>query len=107
MPTLDPPRRSYRPPGPVHPHGVTQAQRREYDRESPSRRGYGRRWERLRAMILNQEPLCRECGEPATDVDHIVPRALGGTDAAENLQPLCHACHSRKTGRERATQRPG
>ena len=37
---------------------------------------------------------------PATDVDHIVARADGGTDDRSNLQPLCHACHSRKTVRE-------
>ncbi|WP_366141808.1 HNH endonuclease signature motif containing protein, partial [Propionivibrio sp.] len=34
---------------------------------------------------------------PATDVDHIVPIRRGGTNKHENLQPLCHACHSRKT----------
>ena len=51
------------------------------------------------------EPLCRECRKagrivPATDVDHRVARADGGTDDRSNLQPLCHACHSRKTVRE-------
>ena len=58
-----------------------------------------------RAQILMDEPLCRECRKagrivPATDVDHIVARADGGTDDRSNLQPLCHACHSRKTVRE-------
>lgn len=62
-------------------------------------------WQALRASVLSDEPLCRACktrGQvvPATDVDHIVPRAQGGTDARENLQPLCHSCHSRKTARE-------
>lgn len=38
--------------------------------------------------------------EPATDVDHIISRAKGGTDERSNLQPLCHACHSEKTNRE-------
>jgi 5-methylcytosine-specific restriction protein A len=53
-------------------------------------------------MVLRAQPACAVCGAPATDVDHVVPRRLGGRDALDNLQPLCHACHSRKTNRERA-----
>ena len=54
-------------------------------RESAYRRGYGARWRKLRAQVLMEEPLCRECRKagrivPATDVDHIVARADGGTD---------------------------
>lgn len=29
-------------------------------------------------------------------VDHIIPKALGGTDARENLQVLCRPCNSAK-----------
>jgi 5-methylcytosine-specific restriction protein A len=36
----------------------------------------------------------------STDVDHIIPREAGGSDDDENLQGLCHACHSRKTAQE-------
>lgn len=39
---------------------------------------------------------------PATDVDHIIPHK-GNEDLMwdeENLQALCHACHSRKTAAE-------
>lgn len=32
--------------------------------------------------------------------DHIVPLALGGTDYASNLQPLCRSCNSWKGNRE-------
>lgn len=58
------------------------------------------RWQRLRALILDEEPLCRHCGErgltvPATDVDH---RSGDPSDnSRDNLQGLCHACHSLKT----------
>ena len=47
---------------------------------------------------MAREPLCEECGKPATDVDHIVPRSRGGApfDPA-NLQSLCASCHSAKT----------
>lgn len=50
------------------------------------------KWQRIR------EPLCRSCGEPATNVDHIIPLAQGGEPFAEsNLQSLCTACHADKT----------
>ena len=37
------------------------------------------------------------CGQPASDVDHIVP---SGSDAIENLQPLCRRCHKAKSSSE-------
>lgn len=62
----------------------------------------GAAWQKLRASVLMDEPLCRHCAArgltvPATDVDH-----MNGADdnRRESLQPLCHECHSRKTARE-------
>lgn len=66
-------------------------------RPSSNERGYDATWQKLRLMILRGEPLCRRCGEAASQVDHIVPLRKGGTNAQENLQSLCHSCHSRKT----------
>lgn len=63
-------------------------------------RFYGtRKWRRIadefRAM---KQGICDACGGPgATHVDHIVPRADGGTDDPSNLQLLHEHCHSRKT----------
>lgn len=62
-------------------------------------------WQKLRAAVLTREPLCRMCKtlgivELATNVDHL--SGDPSDNSAENLQPLCHACHSHKTGRERA-----
>jgi hypothetical protein len=37
------------------------------------------------------------CGVRATEVDHIVPKAFGGTDHASNLRSLCAAHHRLKT----------
>ena len=66
-------------------------------RGSATQQGYGAPWRKLRAEVLAAQPWCGECGAVATDVDHIVPRRRGGTDAFSNLRPLCHGCHSRKT----------
>jgi 5-methylcytosine-specific restriction enzyme A len=79
-----------------------QTPQRQYDaqRASPSARGYGREWQRIRASFLQLFPVCRVCGAPATDVDHITALADGGTHDYANLQPLCHAHHSAKTARE-------
>ena len=74
---------------------------------SSAARGYGYRWQRLRARVLGAHPLCVECEKKgvvrlATDVDHVVPHK-GDPHlmwSEKNLQPLCHECHSRKTARE-------
>ena len=76
--------------------------KREYDADRPNaaQRGYDVKWRRIRAQFLRHHPLCVECGAPATDVDHIVPIAEGGSHKWENLQALCHRHHSGKTMRE-------
>lgn len=83
----------------------TRAERQRYDRErgSAASRGYDARWRRIRAMVLAEEPLCRECAKqgrtvPATEVDHIDGNVWNM--GRENLQPLCDSCHGRKTVRE-------
>lgn len=58
----------------------------------------GKQWQAIRKAVLECEPLCRECGAPATDVDHI--DGDNGNNGFSNLQPLCKPCHSRKTRRE-------
>lgn len=67
----------------------------------------GAAWLKLRAQVLADEPLCRHCVAtgyvtPATDVDHIVNGQGDYTDdnSRDNLQALCHECHSRKTRAE-------
>ena len=58
-------------------------------------------------MQLLLEPFCRECAKQglrvwATDVDHIEPHRGDWSKFTDrnNLQSLCHACHSRKTAEE-------
>lgn len=70
-------------------------------------RGYGNDWDKLRLVILERdEGLCQICIKEdvitrATHIDHIVPKAKGGTNAHSNLQALCKRCHDRKTATER------
>ncbi len=78
-------------------------QRRHYashPRGSSSQQGYGAAWRRVRAVVLQRDPICRDeagCNQRSTDVDHIVARKHGGSDDASNLRGLCHRHHSRKT----------
>ena len=54
-------------------------------------------------MVLTRDDhLCQACLSrdrvtPANQVDHIVPRAKGGTDDLSNLQSICEPCHKLKT----------
>ena len=72
------------------------------DRRKRNRFYASAKWRRLREQQLYDEPWCQDCDkEFATDVDHIVPIGDGGDPyAPDNLQSLCHSCHSRKTARE-------
>ena len=76
-------------------------------------RGYGHAWRKLRTQVLERDGyLCQACKAkgritPATDVDHIVNKASGGTDDIDNLQALCRACHKAKTQAESQCQRSG
>jgi 5-methylcytosine-specific restriction protein A len=66
-------------------------------------RGYGAAWEKLRATVLREEPLCRAClprVTAASTVDHIVPKSEGGSDDRSNLRALCRECHARKSSAE-------
>jgi 5-methylcytosine-specific restriction enzyme A len=81
-------------------------------RESRHARGYGRQWQLTRAQVLREEPLCRRCWtqgrtRAATNVDHIKPKAEGGTDDRSNLQPLCDDCERIKSAEDRRRQRGG
>ena len=81
--------------------------RRSWAHEKPAHeRGYDHRWRKLRARIMARDRgLCVACKEAgrltaADEVDHIVPKARGGTDHPDQLQSLCRECHQSKTIRE-------
>ncbi|MFY2857479.1 HNH endonuclease [Achromobacter xylosoxidans] len=74
------------------------------DRERGNRhqRGYGTAWDKLRGLVLKRDRyLCRcdECQRtgrvlPATEVDHRIPKADGGTDDPQNLCAINVDCRT-------------
>ena len=76
-------------------------------RGTATERGYGYQWTKLRKRILERDRyLCmfhlNVLGKfvAATEVDHIVNKAIGGDDSEDNLQAMCHECHQTKTQSE-------
>ena len=40
---------------------------------------------------------CSYCGAKATEIDHIIPRAQGGSNSVHNLTPACRSCNQKKS----------
>ena len=74
-------------------------------------RGYGHAWRKVRGFVMMRDKhLCQVCKAsgrltPATEVDHVVSKARGGSDDPSNLRGICRKCHATKTGNERLEQR--
>lgn len=67
-------------------------------RPDAPKRMTGRPLQRARAALFARQPLCVLCEEQgrttvATERDHIIPVALGGSDHESNIRALCHACN--------------
>lgn len=90
----------------AHPHPAKWVA--DAKRGNRHQRGYGTYWEKLRIAILRRDNYscrCPECAQApmarvADEVDHIVPKARGGSDDPSNLQAINRDCHQRKTSRE-------
>jgi 5-methylcytosine-specific restriction endonuclease McrA len=39
---------------------------------------------------------CAYCGSPATSLDHVLPKFLGGETITSNLVPSCQRCNQNK-----------
>ena len=82
-------------------------------RKSRHERGYGTEWDKTRKRILSRDKgLCQVClakglYTPAKEVDHILPKAEGGSDDDANLQAICRPCHQVKTAAEARQGRGG
>lgn len=93
--------------GHVHEDALSYAQQRVLHGPDPRST---KRWQRLRLLVLNAGPLCADpytqhtlMPALATEVDHIrgVWEAPDLVFDERNLQPLCKACHAKKSARER------
>lgn len=75
-------------------------------RESASRRGYDRRHQLWRKIVIARHPICTGCGERLSAVgDHIrdLDTFAPSDPAAWNLENgtgLCVSCHGQKSGRK-------
>jgi len=54
------------------------------------------------SLFLKRKGTCAGCSQKietgkAWDIDHILPLAMGGANAPDNLQILCRSCHRAKT----------
>lgn len=85
------------------PPWIGRPKRRDAVRRDQSAAGYQKKaWRqaRLERLAIDQWQCqnCKRvvCGREA-HVDHIVPKASGGSDHMDNLVTLCRNCHSRKT----------
>jgi 5-methylcytosine-specific restriction protein A len=96
-----------RPPVHISPHSKRAAWSHPRGKETAAARGYGKEWSTIRAHVLAEEPCCRYCltqgkHTRATTVDHIRPKARGGTDARSNLCGCCDQHQRTKAAREGA-----
>ena len=77
------------------------------ERGNRHQRGYGNEWDKIRQYVLQMNlGMCSGCLDngqytKATQIDHIIPKAKGGSDDIDNLQPLCEPCHKLKTARDK------
>jgi Restriction endonuclease len=93
----------------THSHLKTSSWGSSAQRGSRHARGYGTAWDKLRAQVLRRDCGMCQCDEcrtsgrvrPATEVDHHIPKAEGGTDDLSNLRAINKDCHKVKTQQDR------
>lgn len=80
-------------------------------------RGYDKRYDRNHKRVLRDETLCWICGDvvdktlsgrdpKGPSVDHVIPRAQGGSNDRDNLRLAHLSCNSAHAGRRTTRKRP-
>lgn len=90
-------------------HALAARRRRDAARPHRRARGYSRRFDELRAVLVARQPWCTACG--ATEdltADHIVPlsRTVVTPITIDDLQVLCRRCNSSRGARGAAPSPP-
>jgi 5-methylcytosine-specific restriction protein A len=72
----------------------------QFKRDPATNKRYGTQWRKIRTRYIAANPLCEICKESgrltaADTIHHKRKLTDGGTNDRENLQALCHSCHSR------------
>jgi len=63
-------------------------------------------WAQIRVRVLQRDGYtCHYCRGEATEVDHVIPRALGGGEDDDNLVAACVPCNRSKGKRIAPKQR--
>ena len=81
------------------------------DRGTAEQRGYGWQWRKKRAVVLERDRHMCQCENckgrrlPASEVDHITPKYMGGSDELSNLMAINSVCHQLKTQKESVAAR--
>jgi 5-methylcytosine-specific restriction endonuclease McrA len=71
-------------------------QKRRFSKASRSGTFTHQEWKEIKEKYGNK---CLCCGrsDVKLTIDHVVPFSLGGTHTADNIQPLCQRCNSKKS----------
>ena len=63
---------------------------------------------KLRAIVLEEEPMCVDCGiRPSTELGHIIGAAQGGELTRENSKGQCRQCNLDQMRRDKAAAQNG
>lgn len=52
-----------------------------------------------RAVFARDGWACQYCGNPAENLDHVLPRSKGGPDTWDNIVAACRRCNTKKENR--------